>query len=266
MNTVNLNKANFCSVLDETFSVSYDNNINDCPPHGHPFCELILFTQGTGQHIINSSSYPFSPGCVALLSPSDTHGWKNDTGSRHCCVKLRFSYTFYFSHLSELCCFKFLPVTTRLCDSDYNTAVQLLGLLYQEQQNSSRINSALFAENLIEQILILLQRNLPGHKNDPSKNQLISRKILQYLDAHFREPISAYDAAKALNYSPKYFSHIFSREFHVPFQDYLHSLRLNYAFMLVKYSDQPIIDICYQAGFRSPSYFSTALINPIFPF
>ena len=255
---MNLNKAKFCPVLDKAFSVRYDNNIYDCPPHGHPFCELILFTQGTGQHIINSRSYPFSPGSIALLSPSDVHGWTNNAGSRHCCIKLRFSYSFYFSHLSELCYFKFLPVISRLCDPDYHAALQLLDLLYQEQQDPSRINSALFAENLIEQLLILLQRNLSSHENGLSKNYLSSRKILQYLEEHFREPISAEEVAKSLNYSPKYFSHLFTKEFNVPFQEYLQSLRLNYAFTLVKYSDQPIIDICYQSGFRTPSYFSTA--------
>ena len=257
VNNMNLTKANFCSAIGETFSVSYDNHINDCPPHGHPYCELVLFTQGTGQHIINNNSYPFSPGSVALLSPSDTHGWKNDPGSRHCCIKVRFSYSFYFSHLSELCYFKFMPVITQLCDSDYSAALQLLGLLYQEQQDASRINSALFSENLIEQILVLLQRNLSNHENNISKNHLTSRKILQYLEEHFREQISAEDVAKAHNYSPKYFSHLFVKEFNIPFQDYLQLLRLNYAFTLVKYSDQPIIDICYQSGFRSPSYFST---------
>lgn len=255
---MDINNANFDSVCGEMFLVSYDNNVKDCPAHGHPCFELILFTQGTGQHIVNGSSYAFSPGCIALLSPSDTHEWKNDTDARHCCIKLRFSCAFYFSHLSELCYFQFLPVTTRLCDGDYHTVIQLLGLLYQEQQDASRLNSTLFAENLVEQILILLQRNLSSRDNNVSKSYLTHRKILQYLEAHFREPITAEEAAKTLNYSPKYFSHLFVKEFNVSFQEYLQSLRLNYAFTLVKYSDQPIIDICYQAGFRTPSYFSTA--------
>lgn len=258
VNTMNLNKAEFCPVLEKAFTVSYDNYINDCPPHGHPYCELVLFTQGTGLHIINGNSAPFAPGCIALLSPSDIHGWKNDTGSKHCCIKLRFSYSFYFSHLSDQCYFKFLPVITHLRDSDYHIALQLLELLYQEQQDPSRTNSALFSENLIEQILILLQRNLSSSENELPKNHVSSRKILQYLEDHFREPVSAEDVAKALNYSPKYFSHIFTKEFNIPFQEYLQSLRLNYAYNLVKYSDQPIIDICYQSGFRTPSYFSTA--------
>jgi len=253
-----LNKAKFCSMRNELFSITYDNNIEDCPPHGHPFYELILFTHGSGQHGINNSNYAFSPGSIALLSPSDTHSWKNDTASLHCCIKLRFSNALYFSRLSELCYLKSLPVTTTLCDADYNTALQLLRMLYQEQQDPSRVNSALFSENLIEQVLILIQRNLSCEALDSSPSYSTTQKILQYLEKHFREQITAKDVARALNYSQKYFSHLFTKEFGVTFQEYLMALRLNYAYTFVRYSDQPIIDICYQSGFRTPSYFSTA--------
>lgn len=72
---------------------------------------------------------------------------------------------------------------------------------------------------------------------------------------HYSEPITIGDVAKTLNYSPKHFGKLFLKQMGVKFQEYLKSLRLNYTYHLILFSDRPIADICYETGFHSPTYF-----------
>ena len=45
-------------------------------PHKHNFFATILFTQGTGTHVIDFTSYEVKQNTVFLLSPGQTHNWE----------------------------------------------------------------------------------------------------------------------------------------------------------------------------------------------
>ena len=253
------NNIYICPEQVSLFAVSYDQDVSDWPGnHSHPFWELILFERGNGTHFINDTAYPFMPGNMALLSPTDFHHWINEDGMTHDCFKAKFAFGLYNSRFSKACNFPQFPAVSNLCDMDFEKALQIFRILNDENNESDLSGNTALSMDLIESLLILLCRNLPSSRQAQQESYGNSRKILMYIQEHFTEPITVSDAAKALNYSPKYFSRLFSREFGVAFQEYLKVIRLNYAYHLLKHSDHPVIDICYSSGFRSPTYFSTA--------
>lgn len=245
-------------LLEQTYSIRHIVNYEGCTPHRHQYWELILFTRGCGNHTINEKAVRFSPGDMALLSPTDVHSILSDEGTTIDCYSVAFSYHIYSKQLEDICRFRNFPVIASLRAADFQKAVRMMESLKDEFENHQRPGSIIFAVNLIEQAIILLRRNLSDYRrrqqNDPSK----SVKMLLYIQEHFSENITAERVAEEMNYSPKYFSAVFSREFGMPFQDYLKQLRLNYAYHLIKSTDKPITDICYDSGFRSPTYFSRA--------
>ena len=242
-----------CPALEHVYSISISRDQPDYVPHRHSFWELILFERGEGIHTINGVDYPFRPGNIALLSPTDIHYITNAPGTTRDCTKVNFSYNIWHNHLRNVCSFDHFPVVATLSDEDYDYTLQQLKMLYNEHNKLEQANDAAFSLNLIASLIILLQRNLLNEvKSDENK----IRRILLYLQEHFCEPISMTDAAAALNYSPKYFSRLFVTELGIPFHEYIKDLRLNYAYHLIKYSELTIIDICYNTGFSSPSYFS----------
>ncbi len=245
-------------LLEQTYALRHITGYEGCTPHRHQYWELILFTRGSGNHTINEKPVRFTAGDIALLAPTDVHEILADKGTTIDCFSVAFSYHIYNKQLEDVCRFRNFPVLASLRAADYLRAQRMMETLKEEFENHHRPGSIIFSINIIEQLIILLRRNLSDYRrrqqNDPSK----SVKMLLYIQQHFAENITAEKVAEEMNYSPKYFSAVFSREFGVPFQDYLKTLRLNYAYHLIKNTDKPIIDICYDSGFRSPTYFSKA--------
>ena len=246
-----------CPELTRLYTVRTDHGSKgNGRSHRHSFWELILFEAGEGIHTINGIDYPFAPRNLALLAPSDIHQLRPAENTTFDSTKVGFSYNIYSDHLKDICRFDQFPVIVSLNDSDYRKASYLFELLKDEYAALQLPGTEVFSINILEQLLILLVRNLPERKNNQATDSKNARRILLYIQQHFSEPITITDVAKALNYSPKYFGKLFLKQMGVTFQDYLRSMRLNYAYHLIQYSDRSIIDICYETGFSSPTYFS----------
>lgn len=44
-------------------------------PHRHDFYFIVLFTKGSGTHIIDFISYDIKPGSLFFMSPAQVHSW-----------------------------------------------------------------------------------------------------------------------------------------------------------------------------------------------
>lgn len=250
-------KIVICPELTHLYSIRRDTNRDfNGRAHRHSFWELILFERGEGIHTINGKDYPFHAQDLALLSPSDIHQLSSTKGTTFDSTKVGFTYNVLNEHLKKICRFDHFPVIVSLCDADYIKALSLMDMLSDEYAAPQAPGTEIYSMNILEQLLILIIRNFPEQKDTQAIDTKISRNILLYIQQHFSEPITITDVAGELNYSPKYFGKLFLKQMGVTFQDYLKSLRLNYAYHLIQYSDRPIIEICYETGFSSPTYFS----------
>ena len=92
----------------------------------------------------------------------------------------------------------------------------------------------------------------------PSPVNQRATKMIEYLEAHFREPISLGDLAHAFSVSRQYISTVFHRELGVPFSDYLLKLRLQEALRLLLTTDQNITTISESSGFPNLRSFNLA--------
>lgn len=81
------------------------------------------------------------------------------------------------------------------------------------------------------------------------------RKMLAFLEAHFTEPITPADLAESAHISPRECFRCFNRIVGIPPVAYLLRRRITYAAELLRETDVSVTEICFQAGFHSPSYF-----------
>lgn len=81
------------------------------------------------------------------------------------------------------------------------------------------------------------------------------RCMLSFLEAHFTETITPADLAEAAHISPRECFRCFDRIVGMPPMAYLLRRRITYAAELLRETDLPVTEICFQAGFHSPSYF-----------
>lgn len=87
-------------------------------------------------------------------------------------------------------------------------------------------------------------------------SETVIEKAKKYIEAQFSKDISLDDVSREVDISPYYFSKVFKDETGVNFIEYLTNLRIERAKDLLRNSDMSIKQICSEAGYSDPNYFS----------
>ena len=90
------------------------------------------------------------------------------------------------------------------------------------------------------------------------------QKIVEYTQKHFQDPeISMTKLAGEIGYHPKYLSHYFKEKMHIGYNEYLRSLRFQYAISLFELGIHSVKNVAVLSGFSDPLYFSNAFKKEI---
>ena len=81
-------------------------------------------------------------------------------------------------------------------------------------------------------------------------------QIIEYVEAHYQEPISLREAAQVLLINPEYFARFFKKYMGITFLEYVYSIRLQSAYQDVINTDLSVQDIQSRNGFSSSKIFS----------
>ena len=120
------------------------------------------------------------------------------------------------------------------------------------------------AENFCQGLLTaLLTRALTviGEKEDakplrPEDEDHLGRRIKEYIDQHYQEPLTLQEIGTRLNVSPYYMAHVFKRASGYSPIQYLLRRRLGEAQTLLISSDLSITEIAGRVGFDTQNYFN----------
>lgn len=82
------------------------------------------------------------------------------------------------------------------------------------------------------------------------------RKVIEFLRAHYKEPIGLTEAAEAARLNPAYLSYLFKQELGYGFSGYLLELRMECAKALLRSTNYKIKEVIVQSGFNDYHYFS----------
>ncbi len=81
-------------------------------------------------------------------------------------------------------------------------------------------------------------------------------KLLSFIHAHYKEPISTEDLCRIVNYSPSHTRRIFCEELGMPPLKYINQVRIHRACELLLDDNTPICRIAEEVGFDNAPYFS----------
>lgn len=81
------------------------------------------------------------------------------------------------------------------------------------------------------------------------------RKTLNHIHDHFEEPLTLADMAAMSGASETYFCRLFKHETGMTFLNYVNSLRIERACVLLRDTCDNALDICYQVGFNDYTHF-----------
>jgi len=228
-------------------------------PQVHDFFEIVLVTSGVLHLKICGQRFALEPGGLLLIRPGDIH---EKSGSNCSHINLAFPAHAVDALFEYLCDTQdkerlfelpfLLPVilpAPQLCT--LQEKMKFLNTIHTSDWTKARtiLRSILF-EVIIQYIVPMLFCN-SQHANLP---EWLINSIAAWQSAEHRQEGLDFFCSRT-GYTKEHLCRAFRRYLGMPSSAYLNQQRLDYAVNLMLHSDYSMIDIIYEAGFKSASRF-----------
>ncbi|MGI8315862.1 response regulator [Halobacillus mangrovi] len=151
--------------------------------------------------------------------------------------------------------YKFLNSLNTYLEKEYNVKNKDLVhadlLLYEEAKG---FNSLASIQKWIYTYTKQWENYIENHRI--SYNDNLVREVRKYLDEHFHEEIELNRLAEMYHINSSYLSSLFSKKMDMTLFDYLTSLRLKNAKVLLKTTNYKVNEICQKVGYENSRYFN----------
>lgn len=110
---------------------------------------------------------------------------------------------------------------------------------------------------LTKKLMFLLEnQSFSGSEQADGEGQDIYSAMIQYVNEHFREPITLQDVADCVHINFTYASKLFKKYTDTNYSKYLTELRMNLACRLLADTTKTTEEICYEIGYKDYFYFN----------
>ena len=226
-------------------------NVTYVAPHWHKHYEITICLDGKAWSIVNNERSFFTKGSLIFVTPSDFHSFEIISPLQLAVITFDISglpYTALTEILYSVNC-----KSINLSENEFNDIKFFVSKL-QEELNSGCKFSSYYAKNIFSCILIeLFRHNDDTHSHSDTTKM---KKILHYINSHFKEEITLKDVADYAEVSYSNIGKYIKTHLGETFPEYLNKVRLEYSCQLLLNSTETISDIANFSGFSSSSYFS----------
>jgi len=232
-----------------------ERNTLDFPQHLHDVLELVFLHRGSATAICGNRRYGLTPGDVFVSFPNQPHGYENsrDVLSDVLIIPASPFLSPWRNQISQQ-----IPQNPVLRHSQWHhTQVQtLLDMARPERKTLSQPMLQGYA-------MVITGKLLPLFKLIPQSEAPADtlHQLLRYINAHYREPLTRSDIARAVGYNESYISHLFAEGLGTTLKDYITSLRLKDARQLLSATDMTVSQVSLMLGFGSIRSFNRAFLK-----
>lgn len=229
--------------------------------HKHPEYELILILEGHGTAMIGDYVSDYSTNDLFFIAGNMPHWFKKHhpkiTGAA---LVIHFTDDCWGEGLLQMT--EMIAIKALL---QKNNGIQLENSLKKE---ISEFMQLIHRKKGFEKVILLLQclhkiglskqyKILTEDFTDTSNvvNPVIE-KVIEFSFKHYLEKITLQEVAALSNMSIPNFCRFFKKNIKKTYFDFLKELRISHACKLLTTSDKPILDVCYESGYKSWAHFS----------
>lgn len=215
--------------------------------HMHKEIEIVYVKKGKAVAYADTCRCEISDGDIFIAFPNQVHFYDNITDDKNSeYYLLIISYDILEGIKSILR--NNVPVNNSISFKDCEYGKQLIEKIMEIRYGSQIKYPEI---KLIGYTCLLMTEILPLMELQPCANTNNStlRSILDYCDTHYNEHLTLDDAANALHLSKYYISRLMNDKIKFGFNDYLNTLRVNYACELLSVTDMHISYISEISGF-----------------
>ena len=227
--------------------------------HAHEdFVEIILICSGSSEYLIHDKKYFIRPGDLLVYNAGVVHdeisGPDIEIGSY--CVAIG------GLHMPGLKPNMLIPadegyvVPTRRSFGDLRILFEMMfrNLASGEPRAEAFCSSLMHA--LLVKVLAVTEGADAADEKPVEEPPILGRRIKEYIDRHYMEPITLQSMGEALHISPYYLSHVFKQMSGYSPVQYLLRRRIGEAQTLLITTDLPVTRIAAQVGYDNPSHFN----------
>lgn len=235
----------------------------DYPVHYHSDYEINLVMDTYGKRIVGNSEEDFRTLDLVMIGPNIPHAWRGEVIEGNHVVTIQFSEKLLnfpilekrlFNHIKDL-----LIESQRGIVFSENTQKDIKEriLALTKMQGFQTVLEFL---SILYRLSISDRRILMSNKYDTqlltrtSKSQRIA-KVYDYIEKNYENQIRQTDVADLVNMSESAFSRFFKKKTSCTFIDYLISLRIAKACLMLSETTHSVAEICYLCGFNNLSNF-----------
>jgi AraC family transcriptional regulator, melibiose operon regulatory protein len=233
--------------------------------HMHDQVELMYVISGKCQVKVKNELLSLSKGDFILIDADVPHNLQVDE-DMHCrMLNIEFVFqkdqndSFSMSQLiSNESCVKSLlsyklPYFLLKDTEELYLLLKKLIMELDEVNTESKFMNRLYIYQMLISIGKLMQDKI---KNENSTSSGYVKKVIRYMNDHHDIDLNITELASTVNLHPTYLQRIFRENTGKTLIEYLQSIRVNKAKMLLTYTDMSVTDITYNIGLNSRQYFS----------
>ncbi len=216
--------------------------------HIHNDYELFYFVEGDADYVIGSAVYHMNRRDLLVIKPGDYHY-----------LRLRSSqpYERYIINFDEgdlqlpegavQQTGMFHIASDSMIHRFFEDLPKVRAAFSQEEQKA-------FVRSGITMVLLLLKHHMQQRQVLPEEGNLVLKQILQYIDQHPQEAITAGELASRFYVSTSWIVHIFQRCLGISLMQYVREKRIRYAQALIQQGAAPM-EVAVQCQFENYATF-----------
>lgn len=225
-------------------------------PHYHDYFELFLTMSGSVGHVVNGVTQTLHPGTLMLIRPQDCHDYLHPAGHPFSFVNLCFTDE-VFRDLAA-----FLGEGFPAADLRNATLPPMVVL---EAHDCKRLEQRMAALCVLENdcypqlklrmrtlVLEILTRWFAEYRDAPHANvpEWLDRlNIEMQRNRNFADGLTRMVALSGK--TREHLSRCIRRYYHKTASEYINDMRLTYLANMLRNSNHPIVELCYESGFQN---------------
>lgn len=232
--------------------------------HSHDCLELNYIIDGEGYYLIENKSYEIKPGDIFVINNMEHHMAVHEKSLSM--LVFVFDQSFVWEASDE---YDYLKPFFQRGHSFSNRITEEAGQYEQikdaifhmkEEYVLQETGWELITKSWLMVTLALLYRYYSAcdalDKEIRNSSYERIRSVVEYIHENFAEELTLSELADIVHMNKTYLSTCFSNGMHMKVFDYIELVRVNQAKVLLKTTDQSVLDIALQCGFKSSSYFA----------
>ncbi len=227
--------------------------------HLHDVCELLYVAGGEGVIVMGDTTYELKTGNLVIINPYIFHEEKTSKDNP---LLLMFVSMRNFSlpglKINHLIDDKACPVID--CGKYKHHMDTYFRELLKESANQINYYQQI-TKSLLIAIIVLSLRLLSIEETNQDERTLNCKKIKEYLDKNYTEPITLESLSEMVYVSKCYLSHMFKEQTGTSPIKYLTQKRIESACAMLKDTNMSVKEISKTVGYENPLYFSQVFKN-----